>query len=225
MRLRIGGVELRGRKLAAALALAVALAALALLYRDIDIGALHRRAERLDGVAVFIAITILPMLGLPVSVFHAVAGVRFGFPGALGVVALSLLFQLLGSYALVRAAPQFFARRLQPLRERLPRAAHRPLTQFTMLLPGAPFFAQNYVLPLVGVPLSTYLLWAFPLHLSRSVVGILFGEMSDELTAGRAVGFLVYFAVLLLACTWAFRRLRARLQDRSPVASGQTRPA
>jgi len=214
MILRVGGREITGRKLVGVLLACGIGIGLAIAYRGADVGALHHEAERLNGFLVFGAVTLAPMLGFPVSVMHAVAGVRFGLALAVPLVALSLLIQLLGSYAVVRVAPQFFEKHLQPLRERLPRAAHGPLTQFTMLLPGAPFFAQNYVLPLMGVPLRTYLAWAFPLHFARSLVGILFGEMSDDLTAERVIGFLIYFVVLLLACSWAFRRLRAKLQDR-----------
>lgn len=225
MRIRLGGVELTARRLVGVLVLAALAITAALVYRGVDIGALHTEAERVNGVLVFAAITLAPMLGFPVSVMHAVAGVRFGLPLAVPVVALSLLVQLLGSYALVRLAPEFFARRLQSLRERLPQAAHTPLTQFTMLLPGAPFFAQNYVLPLMGVPLRIYLLWGLSLHLSRSLVGILFGQMSADLTAERVLGFLCYFVVLLLACSWAFRRLRMRLQGPPPAAGGRMRRA
>lgn len=225
MRIRVGGVELTGRRLLGAVMVIAVAIGLALVYRGTDIGALHQEAGRVNGVAVFVAITLAPMFGFPVSVMHAVAGVRFGLGLAVPLVALSILLQLLGSFALVRMAPAFFAKHLEPLRERLPQAAHTPLTQFTLLLPGAPFFAQNYVLPLVGVPLRTYLGWALPLHLARSLVGILFGQMSAELTAERVIGFVCYFVVLILACSWAFRRLRLRLQGQQPVAGGRTRRA
>lgn len=225
MPLRISGVELTRRRVLVALAIGAALGALALLYRQIEVDRLHRLARELNGVAVFAALTLLPLAGFPVSVMHAVAGVRFGFRVALPLVALSILLQLLLSYALVRLAPEFFARRLEPLRRRLPHAAHWPLTLFTLLLPGAPFFAQNYVLPLMGVPLRIFLAVALPLHLLRSVVGVTFGELSDHLTPWSVAGFAAYGLGVMLACGWAFRRLRERLRDRPPVEDGPMRPA
>ncbi|MBA4138288.1 MAG: hypothetical protein C0518_13330 [Opitutus sp.] len=174
---------------------------------------------------VFLALTLLPLAGFPVSVMHAVAGVRFGFAVALPLVALSILLQLLLSYALVRAAPGFFARRLEPLRRRLPHAAHWPLTLFTLLLPGAPFFAQNYVLPLMGVPLRIFLSVALPLHLVRSIVGVTFGELSDHLTPWTVAGFAAYAVGVTLACGFAFRRLRERLRDPRPAGDGPTQRA
>lgn len=203
----------------------IALAALSVFYRHIDPAALHARAARLNGPAVFAAVALLPLVGFPVSVMHAVAGARFGLAVAIPLVALALVLQLLASYGLVRLAPGFFARRLAPLRARLPRTAHRPLTLFTLLLPGAPFFAQNYVLPLVGVPFRTFFFIAFPLHLSRSLIGVLFGEVSDQLTPAGIAGFALYAVTVTLACAWSFRRLRARLQDPPPAAGDPTRLA
>jgi uncharacterized membrane protein YdjX (TVP38/TMEM64 family) len=222
MALRIAGVELTRRRVLVALAVLAGLVALSLLYRRIDIDRLHELARDLNGTVVFLALTLLPLAGFPVSVMHAVAGVRFGFALALPLVALSILLQLLLSYALVRAAPGFFARRLEPLRKRLPRAAHWPLTLFTLLLPGAPFFAQNYVLPLVGVPLRIFLAVALPLHLVRSVVGVTFGELSDQLTPWSVAGFAAYGLSVTLACGFAFRRLRDRLRDPPRAAGGPT---
>lgn len=199
------------RRIVFAVAGVIALVAVVLLYRTIDVAALHRRAEDVNGVLIFALMTVLPLLGFPVSVAHAVAGVRFGFAPGLAWVAVSIVLQLLASFALVKAMPKLFARHLKPLRDRLPKGAHAPVTQFTMLLPGVPFFAQNYVLPLVGVPLGTYLRWSIPIHIAKSAIGVVFGDMSDDLTPVRIGGFLIYAIFITVACTWAFRRLQARM--------------
>lgn len=219
---QIAGFELTTRRVLSVGAIVAALVLLSLFYKQIDPAALHDRAERLSGPAVFAAVAVLPLVGFPVSVMHAVAGARFGLKLAIPLVALALILQLLASYGLVRLAPGFFARRLAPLRARLPRAAHRPLTLFTLLLPGAPFFAQNYVLALVGVPFRTFFLIAFPLHLMRSLIGVLFGEVSDQLSPARIAWFALYAVSVTLACAWSFRRLRAQLRDQSPTADDPT---
>jgi uncharacterized membrane protein YdjX (TVP38/TMEM64 family) len=96
----------------------------------------------------------------------------------------------------------------------LPRAAHRSLTLFIMLLPGAPYFAQNYVLAGAGVPFRIYFGYAFSIHVARSLVGVIFGEWSGDLTPGRAAIFGAYMIGITLTCGLAFRRLRR--QWRSP---------
>src|SRR5687768_13498384 len=80
-------------------AVIVALVGLVLLYRQIDMVALHQRAQGVNGVLVFALVTVLPLFGFPQSVAHAVAGVRFGFGPGLALVAVSIVLQLLASYA------------------------------------------------------------------------------------------------------------------------------
>ena len=225
MELTIAGFAIDRRKILTGLAIIAGCVVLALLYRQIDVQALHQRAQEINGFLVFVLITVLPLFGFPVSVCHAVAGVRFGMGVGLALVALSIVLQLLASYALVKAAPHFFERHMERYRKKLPKAAHAPLTQFTMLLPGVPYFAQNYVLPLVGVPLATYLLWGSVIHIVKSIIGILFGEMSDDLTPQRIAIFVAYAIAITITTAWAFRRLQARMKDRQSAAGGRKRRA
>lgn len=185
---------------------------LALAYRQIDIADLHERARHLNGEVVFALMVLLPLAGFPVTVIQAVAGLRFGFGVGFALSALAIVLQMLASYGLVAAAPKFFAARVAPLRRRLPRTAHIALTQFTILLPGVPFWAKNYVLPIVGVPLRTYLLWGGSIHIACSAAGILFGNLGDHLTPLRIGGFAAYALTITLACAWAFRRLQAQIR-------------
>ena len=165
----------------------------------------------------------LPLMGFPVTVMHAVAGLRFGIPFGGVLVALTILLQLLMAYGLVKLAPQFFARRLRSFRKRLPTGTHTSLTQFTMLMPGVPYFAQLYVLPLAGVPLATFLRWSLPINITRSVVGVTFGGIADDLTPLRLAGFATYFLVITVSCTAAFRRLRRRISEQESAPSSVER--
>ena len=203
----------------------LALIALSLFYRQIDLGELHRRAARLNGPVVYALIVLLPLGCFPVSAVHAVAGARFGVALGFPLVASSILLQLLIAYALVHAAPDFFARHLDWIRRRLPHTTHVPLTQLTMLLPGVPYWAQLYVLPLLGVPLRTYLKWSLPITVTRSIVGILFGDFSGHFTPLRIAGFAVYFVAISAGSWWSLRRLRARIPNPPPAADDRRRAA
>lgn len=225
MELTIAGFEIDRRKIVTFIAIVLACAALAFVYRQIDVQALHLRAQEVNGFLVFVFITVLPLFGFPVSVCHAIAGVRFGLGLGLALVAASVVLQLLASYALVKLAPSFFERHMERWRKKLPKAAHVPLTQFTMLLPAVPYFAQNYVLPLVGVPLGVYLFWGAVIHIVKSIIGVLFGEMSDDLTPARVAIFVGYAIVITVTTAWAFRRLQARIKDRPRAAGGRKRRA
>jgi uncharacterized membrane protein YdjX (TVP38/TMEM64 family) len=221
----LADIEFTPRKIALGVVAIVALIALSLVYRQIDVEAVHRRAEDLNGVMIFVLMTVLPLAGFPVSICHAVAGVRFGMSWGLFLVSISIMLQLLASYGLVKLAPSFFAKRMEPWRKRLPAGAHVPVTQFTMLLPGVPYFAQNYVLPLMGVPLGPYLIWAGIIHVLKSIVGIAFGHMSDDFTPGRIAGFVAYAIFITVATAWSFRRLQAQMKVQPPKAGGQKQRA
>jgi uncharacterized membrane protein YdjX (TVP38/TMEM64 family) len=197
----------------------------ALLYHEVDMEAVHRYAERLPGGVAFLLLTVLPLLGFPASLLHVVAGIRFGIPLGLALVAASILLQLLASYALVHRFHDRFAHWLAPVRERIPEGAHASICVLTVLLPGAPFAAVNYVLPLLGVPLRTYLLCCLPLHVLRSTVTVTFGDQSDKLTGARLVVLASYALLILGASWWTYRRLRVQLGDRPSAADGRKRPA
>ncbi len=206
------------------IAAAVVVVGLLFWFRDsLDLEKLHAWAEGMNGGLVFLALTVLPLVGFPVSVLHAVAGARFGLPLGMALVALSIALQLVASYGIVRAAPGFFARRFEWLRRRLPPATHRSLTLFTMLLPAVPYFAQNYVLPVVGVPFGIYFVYSLLIHFVRSFSGVIFGEWSGDMTPARMVVFGLYLTGITVACALAFRRLRAQLQSQRPAGNGRKR--
>lgn len=225
MELTLAGFELDRRKVITLALIVLACVGLAFLYGQIDMPALHERAQRINGPLIFVLMTVLPLVGFPVSVTNAIAGVRFGLGLGMALVAVSIVLQLLASYALVKAAPRLFAHRLDSLRRRLPKAAHGPLTVFTLVVPGVPYFAKNYVLPLVGVPLGTFLLWGIPIHVAKSLVGVLFGDMSDHLTPARIAGFAAYAIGITVACAWSFRRLQAQMKNQRSTAGGRKRRA
>jgi uncharacterized membrane protein YdjX (TVP38/TMEM64 family) len=195
-------------------------------FRDrIDLGALHDHARGMSGTMVVLGLCLLPLAGFPVAVLQAITGAKFGLPLGMAVVGGSILFHLAVTYLLVHAAPTFFSHRFKALRERLPHSSHRNLTLFTMFLPGAPYFAQNYALAIAGVPLRTFLGYCVPIHFTRSFIGVIFGEWSGSFTPGRVAVVVAYNLVITLVCALAFRRLRAQLRSRPPAAGGRKQPA
>lgn len=196
-------------------------AVLLLISHGVNMDKVHAYAERLNPVVVFLLVTLLPLVGFPVNVLHFAAGVRFGVGWGLVVVAASIFIQLLATYGLVHWKEAFFKRKFRKLRERIPPGAHRAVTVFTLLLPGAPFFAQNYTLAIVGVPLRTMLCWALPLHVFRASISVMVGDQSDHLTAGRVALMAAYLTAMLLVSWWAYRRVKAQLKDPPPKGNGR----
>jgi uncharacterized membrane protein YdjX (TVP38/TMEM64 family) len=196
----------------------------ACVFHGLDIQKVHAYAGRLNGGVAFALLTLLPLIGFPASVLHVAAGIRFGIPLGLTLVAASILLQLLASYALVHAFHDRFAHWLAPLRQRIPAGAHASICVLAVLLPGAPFAAINYVLPLIGVRLRTYLLCCLPLHVLRSTVTVSFGGQSDHLTATRLVVLVAYALLILGASWWTYRRVKGQLEGQPSAGDDPTQP-
>jgi len=220
-----GDFMLSPRRIALLLAVALGLVAFIAFRDQLNLHNLHAHALELNPAVVLLALFTLPLVGFPVSVMHAVSGAKFGLPLGMTFVGLSIAFQLFASYGIVRLAPGFFATRFAWLRKKLPPATHRSLTLFTLLLPGAPYFAQNYTLALARVPFWLFFRFAFPIAFGRSLIGVVFGEWSQHMTPGRIAFFVIYTATIMLICGLAFRRLRAQLQNPRRAGNGRKRSA
>ncbi len=211
---RLGPLEVTPRRLVATLVALAGLVALALLWGRLDIDDLHTRAKALPAAVVIAAISLLPLIGFPVSWLHLIAGVRFDFLGGIAVVAVtSVLHHVLG-WILVRVLPARLFERLAPWREKLAGAGHRDATVLCCLLPGMPYTVQLYLLPVLGTPLPLMFGLSAALHTARAVVTILFGDMSDDLSPPRIAALVAYYAILFTISTLALRRLRRTLANR-----------
>lgn len=199
----------------------------AALYHFVDMEAVQATAERLPGSVAFALLVVLPLLGFPASILHVAAGIRFGIPLGLTLVSLSILIQLLASYAIVHLWRGKFehARWIQKVRARIPEGAHASVTIFTVLLPGAPFAAVNYVLPLIGVPLRTFVLCALPLHTLRSTITVGFGDQSAHLTATRLAVLIAYALAILGVSWWMYARLQSRFAGQRRAAGDRKQRA
>lgn len=193
----------------------------ALAARGVDIHTVHDKAGELNGGVAFGLLVLLPLGGVPIGVLHFAMGVRFGIFWGLALTGLSIPLQLMAFYGLVRWQKNFFRNKFKALRGRVPADAHQEATIFTLLIPGAPYFAQNYALALMGVPFRTCLRWAFPLHFLRATMTVILGDQSDHLTPGRIAGLVLYGMALLGASWWSYRRLQARLTGRPRAAGGR----
>jgi uncharacterized membrane protein YdjX (TVP38/TMEM64 family) len=196
------------------------------VYSRIDVEAVHQRAARFHGGIAFLLLLVLPLFGFPVSLLHIAAGVRFGAGAGMALVSLSILIQVVASFAIVRIWRRHFehARWLQRIRRRIPEGAHASVCIFTLLLPGVPYAAVNYVLPLIGVPLRIFVACAWPLHTLRSTVTVIFGDQSAQLTVARLAVLLVYALMIVGASWWTYRRMQSRFEDPPPVAGDRKQP-
>ncbi len=196
-------------------------------WRWIDFPALHERIARCNAPALIALLVFLPLIGFPVRLLHVAAGVRFGVGPGLAIVSLSILVQLVASHFMARHWGERISRMrwVKRVRERVPSGAHRSASVVALLLPGAPYMAVNLVLPLIGVPLRTFLLVAWPIHSIRSTLSVAFGDQSNQLTPGRVAALLGYALLMIAASWWTYRRMQAQSPAGSPppAADGRKR--
>jgi uncharacterized membrane protein YdjX (TVP38/TMEM64 family) len=206
----LGSLEVTPKRLVSALIGATLIAGLGFLWQQIGLEELHSRAQALPAVGVIAAISLLPLVGFPVSWLHLIAGVRFGFLGGMTVVALTSVLHHLFGWAFVRILSERFFRWSKSWSEKLRGTGHRDATMLCGLLPGVPYTVQLYLLPIISVPLHLLLGLSSALHTARAVVTILLGDFSDNLTPVRIATLAAYYVILFTASALTLRGLRRK---------------
>lgn len=180
-------------------------------------------AQTVGPLPYFAAMTLLPAVGFPISVFTLMAGGLFGPQIGLGwTIVLALLamgLNLTLTYWLARYA-------LRPLLEGLVRKMgyglplvseqnHASLTLFIRITPGPPYFVQSYLLGLAEVRFVTYLWLSWLVQGSYAVAMVVFGE---ALMQGK--GKVAFIAVsVLVGIAVAVKMLRRRVAPKKAEAS------
>lgn len=177
----------------------------------------------LGPVAFFLAMALLPGVGVPVSAFTLTAGPVFapvmGLPLVVAVSLLCLGANLALTYALARWVMRPWAERFCAwLGFKIPEvseADQRSLTILVRVTPGPPYVLQNYLLGLARIPFATYFTVSWAVVSSYSTAMIVFG---DALVHGKGRGVLIG-ASLLAAFVVGVRFVRGRLRRKSPEAA------
>lgn len=174
---------------------------------------------RTAGPGVFFpAMAVLPAVGVPVLTFLLVAGPVFGERLGMGLVlALSLgaiTLNIILSYFVAKyALHSLLERMLRRFGYELPKVEKGDATDLAIIVrvtPGIPFFVQNYLLGLAGVPFLRYLMISCLFSWSYAVGFVLFG---DALLQGK--GKIAMIAIsLLIAATAATHLARKHYQKR-----------
>jgi uncharacterized membrane protein YdjX (TVP38/TMEM64 family) len=154
---------------------------------------------------VFIALmTVLPIVGFPISLFLVAAGLKFGLPGGLIVSAFLMPVHLVAAYLLAgRLLHDPIRRWVFKTGYEIPRVPHASAMTFTFVffaLPGLPYALKNLLLPLGGIPFRTYF---FTGWIVQWVMGIPFMGVGDSLARmnpyilGAFVGLLIVGYLLI----------------------------
>jgi uncharacterized membrane protein YdjX (TVP38/TMEM64 family) len=149
---------------------------------------------------------LLPALGLPISPFLVLAGLKFGFPLAVALAGLATLLHLLIAFGVGRSVLRpVVAAFLRRHRRRLPtlaRPGRRLPTFLFVVVPGLPYSFKNYLLALGDLPLAQYvgLVWTGQMAIALPFIGL-----GKAAAGGHGA---VAAVVVLLAALAVFGRIR-----------------
>jgi uncharacterized membrane protein YdjX (TVP38/TMEM64 family) len=191
-----------------AIAALVLVGAALLLLRGVDVWGLVEKVlavvRSAGPVVFFLAMAILPAVGVPASPFTLTAGSVFGPRLGMPLVVILCVAAIMANVVLT----YFLARRaLRPLLEKLmarlgyklPEVPPEDLTDLAIIVrvtPGSPFPVQNYLLGLARVPFGRYLLVSFIVQAIYTPAFVLFG---DALLHGKGKMAMLAGSLLVIA--------------------------
>lgn len=171
----------------------------------------------------FLALALLPLVGVPASPLIIAAGVRLGTGAGFALVVAALLCDFSLGYWLARRWMRTpLTRWLVGRGHVVPVLAPADEAQFILLFritPGIPLFVQNYVLGLAGVNFTRYLLISLPVQAVYALTFVWFGNsLADNEAWKLALG-----VALLVAIGLAVGLLRRWLKAPSAKVQRPTR--
>ena len=175
----------------------------------------------------FVALALLPLVGVPASPLIIAAGVRLGTGAGFALEVAALLCDFSIGYWLARRWMRLpLTRWLAARGHVVPVLAPADEAQFILLFritPGIPLSVQNYVLGLAGVDFTRYLLISLPIQALYALAFVWFGDSLAKTGTWRWVIASAAFLALVIAVRLVRKGLVKKSGSR-PDASTVVRP-
>lgn len=175
---------------------------LSLLVRGTPVHELIETVHDLGPIPFFLAMTILPLIGFPVTPFYFLAGATFGVGLGLILTAISQAINLSLAYWLSR---RYLHDVLEKLIRRtnytIPEVTPKHHVNFTLLVritPGPPHFLKSFILGLARVPFGIYFLISWTTTMGFAVGVIVFGDSLVDRDLSQAILGFVLMVVFLI---------------------------
>lgn len=200
-------------------------AVIAVFFHSINLKTVHSWATEINGWLLFVLMSLLPLVGVPISILCIMAGAKFGPWDGLGVTAVAVTINLTASWWMVRSwlrrPIEKILQKVQYKKPELQKGEYAGVCLLTALVPGPSYTLKNYFLAMSNLPLRVIVGIGLPAHLFAMSPGIFFGDFSGHLTVPK-ITFLVVYTVLLIGVgQFLVRRIRARKRQRAGL---QTEP-
>lgn len=168
-----------------------------------------------------LALVFLPVLGIPVSLFCIMAGVKFGFGWGMVVIGAAMFGHMLLCYAAMHSYIKPLVKRFLDRRGyQAPEMNESSQVNWAIglvALPVLPYMVKNILVASGSLPLRTYMAINWPLQLLHAVPYVMFSGAvkSQNLT-------LMWVAIGMFLAFWLGARVVQKRQSTSKVTSQDT---
>lgn len=168
----------------AALRISVVIVIVFLIWQHWDHESFQEWKKEAGPVPFFLALALLPLVGVPATPFYLLAGATFGLPTALAGSAAALALHLAISYWLARSPlRRTLSRWLEKSGRRLPTLERLGAWRFTLIvkfLPGLPPVLKHAAIAVAGVPFPVFFTVCFSVSAFYAAGFILLGESAFD---------------------------------------------
>jgi len=163
--------------------------------------------QRIPAWMLLLAYLILPLFGVPISLFLLVVGIRFGFAWGVVFTTAAMVFHHFATFKISRG---LFRERLRRWCQRkgysIPLVDSRHHALFAAVfaaLHGPPYIAKLYLMALTNIPLRTYLLVGAPVYIVFALPLVAFGVAFLQMKFAWLIVFATIVVGTLLLARWA----------------------
>ncbi|MEW6076409.1 MAG: hypothetical protein AB1724_01210 [Thermodesulfobacteriota bacterium] len=182
---------------------AVMLGGYAITHRDQIVQMISLVNENTPAPLFIALMIILPIFGVPISLFLLVLGIKFGLTAGLLLMFLVMPIHMTVSFALTKVAGELIQNVLFRGKYVIPQVPADRRVRFSFLvaaLPLLPYAAKNFFLPLAGVPFRLYLgmNWACQatLAIPAVVLGSSIGDLNPAMFMAAVAGLLAIYLII-----------------------------
>ncbi len=174
----------------------------------------------------FIALMIiLPIFGVPISLFLLVLGIKFGLAAGLALMVIIMPIHMIISFALTKVAGDLIRAVLSRGSYIIPQIPADKQIRFSFLVsavPLLPYAAKNFLMPLAGVPFRLYLGMNWACQAMLAVPTVVLGSSIADLNPGLFVAAIAGLIVVYLAVSRIEKRYGKHVDFKSERDNGVT---
>ncbi len=206
-------MRLSGKQRVIGLILALALGVLALWLAvrwELFTGLKVMLEEQIHPAVFILLMALAPVVGVPISIFLVLAGVRFGTWQGILLMAATMPVNMIICYLLSRGLLERFIRRVAADRgyelPQFPPDRVVPYSLIFVAFPGPPYSLKCYILPLLGVPFWHYLWISWVVEAALGIPFVGFGGAAARTNFTLSALFVGVFVLIYLLLRWLKKR-------------------